>query len=169
MNKIQDDVQDGGPAFTGRHMLAIMIAFFGVIIAVNLTMATFAISSWTGAVAKDTFSASQHFNNIAGQAKQQDKLGWTSRLAIADGRVEYRLTDSLGNVVGARQATANFRRPAYESEDQTVALERQPDGSFAAPVALRDGLWIVEVESDAGLDHPYRTTRRLVLRSGKID
>ena len=28
--------------FTGRHMLVIMLAFFGVIIAVNLTMASFA-------------------------------------------------------------------------------------------------------------------------------
>ena len=27
-------------AFTGRHMLAIMVAFFGVIISVNLLMAT---------------------------------------------------------------------------------------------------------------------------------
>ena len=33
--------------FTGRHMLFAMLAFFGVIIIVNLTMAAFATRSWT--------------------------------------------------------------------------------------------------------------------------
>ena len=33
--------------FTGRHMAIIIISFFAVIIAVNLTMAYFARSSWT--------------------------------------------------------------------------------------------------------------------------
>ncbi|TGV41583.1 cytochrome oxidase, partial [bacterium M00.F.Ca.ET.168.01.1.1] len=36
--------------FTGRHMLVIILAFFGVVIAVNLTMATLASTSWTGLV-----------------------------------------------------------------------------------------------------------------------
>jgi nitrogen fixation protein FixH len=42
--------------FTGRHMLLIMIAFFGVIIAVNITMAVVARQSWTGLVAKTRMS-----------------------------------------------------------------------------------------------------------------
>ena len=40
--------------FTGYHMLAIMVAFFGVVIAVNLTMATFASRSWTGLVVENS-------------------------------------------------------------------------------------------------------------------
>ena len=51
--------------FTGRHMLAIMLAFFGVIIAVNLVMATLASKSWTGLVVKNTYVASQQFNRKA--------------------------------------------------------------------------------------------------------
>ena len=48
--------------FTGRHMLAIMLAFFGTIIAVNLVMAIFASRSWTGLVVKNSYVASQEFN-----------------------------------------------------------------------------------------------------------
>ncbi|RWK14298.1 FixH family protein, partial [Mesorhizobium sp.] len=48
--------------FTGRHMLAIILAFFGVVIAVNLTMATLANTSWTGLVVENTYVASQQFN-----------------------------------------------------------------------------------------------------------
>jgi nitrogen fixation protein FixH len=55
--------------FTGWHMLGIMVAFFGVIIAVNLTMAYNAIHSWSGLVVQNTYVASQEFNDKAETAK----------------------------------------------------------------------------------------------------
>ena len=51
-----------GAVFSGRHMLLTMLAFFGVIIGVNLTMAWFARSSWTGLVVENSYVASQEFN-----------------------------------------------------------------------------------------------------------
>ncbi|TIW70058.1 MAG: cytochrome oxidase, partial [Mesorhizobium sp.] len=41
--------------FTGRHMLFIILGFFGVVIGVNLTMATLASKSWTGLVVENTY------------------------------------------------------------------------------------------------------------------
>ena len=38
--------------FTGRHMAAILIAGFGVVIAVNLVMARFAVTTFGGVVVK---------------------------------------------------------------------------------------------------------------------
>ncbi|ESY87148.1 FixH family protein, partial [Mesorhizobium sp. LNHC229A00] len=63
--------------FTGRHMLAIIPAFFGVVIAVNLTMATLANTSWTGLVVENTYVASQQFNRKAEEGRAQAALGWT--------------------------------------------------------------------------------------------
>jgi nitrogen fixation protein FixH len=153
---------------TGWHFLAIMVAFFSVVIAVNLTMAFFASTSWTGFVVENTYVASQKFNEKAAAGRAQAALHWTSTLAIADGKVSYRLVDSVGNVVAAKHATANFRRPAYASEDQKVDLMPQPDGSLSAPVDARDGMWIVEIDAEAGLARPYRDVRRLTLRNGMI-
>lgn len=153
---------------TGWHVFAIMASFFSLVIAVNLTMAFFARSSWTGFVVENIYVASQKFNEKAAEGRAQAALGWKSKLVIAGGKVSYRLTNKVGNVVAARRATASFRRPAYASEDQEVTLVPQPDGSLAAPVELRDGMWIVEVHAEAGLDHPYRDTRRLTLRNGAI-
>ena len=48
--------------FTGKHMLAIMIAFFGVVFAVNFTMVYFSRHSWTGLVVENSYVASQEFN-----------------------------------------------------------------------------------------------------------
>ena len=55
--------------FTGWHMLAIMLAFFGTIITVNFTMAYLATSTWSGLVVKNTYVASQQFNGKAAAAK----------------------------------------------------------------------------------------------------
>ncbi len=154
--------------FTGWHMLAIMIAFFSVIIAVNLTMAFMARSSWTGMVVDNVYVASRQFNEKAAMARAQAELGWRTELAIAHGRLDYRLLDSAGKAVRATQAKATFRRPAYEGEDQEVTLLRQPDGSLSAPVDLRDGQWIVQIDTDAGLEHTYRDTRRVTLRGGIV-
>lgn len=154
--------------FTGWHMLAIMVAFFSVIISVNLTMAFFARSSWTGFVVENRYVASREFNGKMAESRTQAALGWTSDLTIAGGKLSYRLTDSVGNVVAAKRATASLRRPASVAEDRDVALTPQPDGSLSAAVNLRDGVWLIEIEAEAGLPQPYRHTRRLVLRGGTI-
>ena len=154
--------------FTGWHMLAVMVAFFGVVIAVNLTMAVMARKSWTGMVVENTYVASQQFNARAAEGRAQAALGWSSDLAIEDGIVTYRLRDADGVALRPQAATAYFRHPAYDSADQQVALIPLPDGRLTAKVELGDGQWIVEVETEAGLDHPYRDPRRVTLRGGTI-
>lgn len=154
--------------FTGWHMLAIMVAFFSVVVAVNLTMAFFAHSSWTGFVVENRYVASRQFNGKMAESRTQAALGWTSTLAVAGGKLSYRLTDSVGNVVAARRATASIRRPASAAEDRDLALTPQPDGSLSAPANLRDGVWVVEIEAEAGLSQPYRHTQRLIMRDGTM-
>lgn len=154
--------------FTGRHMLAIMIAFFGTIIAVNLTMATVAGTSWTGFVVKNSYIASQEFNGKAAAGRAQAALGWTSGLTIADGQIRYRLTDASGAPVTPSAVTVTFRRPAYDAEDRTLSLERLADGTFAANETPRDGIWIVETDAEVGRDKPYRDVRRIVVSDGEM-
>ena len=153
--------------FTGRHMLAIMLAFFGVIIAVNITMAVKANTSWTGLVVKNTYIASQQFNGRAEEGRRQAALGWSSGLTIDEGRLRYTLADAAGAAVQLSGGTANFRRPVSDSEDVSVTLESHGDVIEGA-TALADGAWIVESLADAGLDWPYRETRRLYLRGGTV-
>lgn len=62
--------------FSGRHMLAIAIAFFGTIIAVNLVMARVAIETFGGTVVDNSYVASQAFNHWLDQAKAERALGW---------------------------------------------------------------------------------------------
>lgn len=161
-----DSGSQGG--FTGFHMLAIMIAFFGVIIAVNVTMAVTASTSWTGLVVKNTYVASQEFNRKAQEGRAQAALGWTAKLTIGDGAVRFALTDADGVTKAMQGGIATFRRPVNDVEDTVVTLAAEPDGSLKGPVALAEGAWIVEVQAEAGLAHPYRETRRLSVRDGAV-
>jgi nitrogen fixation protein FixH len=154
--------------FTGLHMLAAMLAFFAVVIGVNVTLAMFAGSSWTGLVVENSYVASQQFNARAAEGRAQAALGWSSTLTISDGRVGYRLADRRGKAISLAVGTATFRHPAYAADDVTLALSPQPDGALGAAQAIRDGVWIVEFHADAGLDRPYRETRRLVIRAGAM-
>ena len=71
--------------FTGWHMAAITSSFFAVIIAVNLTLAFFASTSWTGLVVANSYVASQNFNRDAEIARQQRALGWQVNLTFNRG------------------------------------------------------------------------------------
>jgi nitrogen fixation protein FixH len=48
--------------FTGRHMTGILVAFFGVVMTVNFTMAYVAISGFGGTVVDNSYVASQNYN-----------------------------------------------------------------------------------------------------------
>lgn len=160
---MQDRAASG---FTGRHMLAVMAAFFGVVIAVNVTMAIYANTSWTGFVVHNSYVAGLEFNRKSQEHRRQVALGWSSALAVAGGTVRFGVTDAEGRPVALKSGTASFRRPVSDAEDTRLALTPASGGALEAPFALRDGPWIVEIEADDGRDAPWREMRRIGVRDG---
>ena len=158
----------GKGEFTGRHMLVILVAFFGVVITANVTMAVFAGKSWSGLVVKNSYVASQQFNEHVAEARAQAALGWQPSLAYSDGILRYEMTDRNGGRVALDGVTALFKRPVSTAQDTEVVFERAADGSFAVQTTLGDGVWVVDVLSEAGLEHPYRDTRRVVISGGVL-
>ncbi|UVC15117.1 FixH family protein [Mesorhizobium onobrychidis] len=154
--------------FTGRHMLLIILSFFGVIVGVNLTLATLATTSWTGLIVENTYVASQQFNRKAEEGRAQAALGWTGKLTIAWGEVRYSLSDAAGKPLELHGVRVLFRHPAYEAEDKAVSLALASGQEFAAQHTPRDGVWIVEVDADAGLTEPYRDVRRIMVSQGAL-
>ena len=53
----------------GRHMLLIILGFFGVVIGVNVTMATLASKSWTGLVVEEHLRRQPADRNGKGQGR----------------------------------------------------------------------------------------------------
>lgn len=152
--------------FTGLHMLLTMLIFFGIIIAVNMTMAVFASTSWTGFVVANSYVASQEFNEKMALTRAQAALHWQSRFRIKHNVLRYGIWNAEGASIPLKTVKATFRRPVNDHADHAVTLLRDEDGGFSLGHELADGLWLVEVEADAGLSSPYRETIRVQLIGG---
>ena len=128
--------------FTGRHMLAVMVAGFGIVIAVNFFMASVAASSFSGTVVENSYVASQKFNTWLGRAEAQQSLGWDANMSrAADGRL---VVETAGVPAGA-PVTAEIRRPLGAPEIATLELAGAGNGAFTSAEPLGDGRWIVRL------------------------
>ncbi|HWT57641.1 MAG TPA: FixH family protein [Rhizobium sp.] len=131
--------------FTGLHMLLATSAFFAVVIAVNVTMAVYASSSWSGLVVENTYVASQEFNDKAAAMKAMAASGISGDLSIKGREIRYDIHDKGGSPAIVDDVVANFKRPVGDHEDFRLTLREISEGRFEADHAVARGDWIVEI------------------------
>lgn len=131
--------------FTGWHMTMIMVAFFTVVIAVNVTMARLAIGSFGGTVVENSYVASQQYNGWLAQARQQAALGWKPAVSSdAERHVLISIMTANGPLSGARiAATATHPLGAIPPIKLTFASK---DGLARSLQALPPGRWLLRME-----------------------
>jgi nitrogen fixation protein FixH len=150
--------------FTGRHMLASILAFFGVIIAVNLTMAYFANSTWSGLVVANGYIASQSFDDDLARARAQDAMGWTVEVSHETNRVKVSFADRNNAPLAGMTVTGKLRRPTTDRQDQALAFVSEDAGLYMAEAALAKGVWDVEIIGSGAEGETYRKTYRLFVK-----
>ncbi len=127
--------------FTGRHIAVILATFFGVVIAVNLLMARFAIGTFGGTVVDNSYVASQNFNSWLAQARSEAALGW--RVVVsrdAEGRVMVVATGAQGQPLSDAIVTAVARHPLGRRPEQAMAFAQAGTG-FRSTAPLGAGRW----------------------------
>lgn len=135
--------------FSGRHMAAILVAFFGIVIAVNFSVAAIALHSFSGVVVENSYVASQDFNHWLKDAKIERDLGWTAAVGRdAAGRL---VVETTGVPEPAR-LTAMLRRPLGRPEDRTEVLTKIAPHRYISR-EVDGGRWIVRIEADAAGKH----------------
>ncbi|WP_239807128.1 FixH family protein [Croceicoccus hydrothermalis] len=128
--------------FTGRHMSVILVAGFGIVMAVNFTMATLATRGFGGVVVENSYVASQKFNGWLQTARAQDALGWDAGVARAgDGRM---IVTTAGIPSGARVSAA-LRRPLGDPAASDIAFTEVGPGAFVSTRPVPPGRWIARV------------------------
>jgi len=152
--------------FTGKHMLIIMVAFFGVIVTVNFTMATFAARTWTGLVVQNSYVESQRYNAKLENARQQSALGWVGTLSPSGSGVEFALKTREGGLVAADRISVVFRRPATEALDRSIVLVKNGN-SFTGDIGLDNGRWSAEVEVFKGGQLKWQMNYDIVVKPGR--
>ena len=144
--------------FTGWHMTAILVGFFAIVMAVNFTMATFAMATFGGKVVENSYVASQHYNQLLDRAAAQDTLGWDEAITLdADRHVRLAVTH-LGEPLAISGVTAMLSHPL--GRVPATALRFVPDGTGAmrSVKALAPGRWRLDASVRHGSDEArYRS------------
>jgi nitrogen fixation protein FixH len=142
--------------FTGYHMAAILIGFFGIVIAVNIFMARMAIGSFGGTVVENSYVASQNYNDWLAEADKEAKLGWSvAATRTADGRIAIGVTNkgavSYGFVVNAKAV-----HPLGRAPEHLLRFMSQGNGRYLSDTALPAGRWLLHIEVRRNADR-YRS------------
>ena len=132
---------------TGGHVLAMFVAIFGVIIAVNGLLAWKAISTFPGLEVENGYVASQSFDR---EMAAQKALHWALKPVYDAPADQMRLafTDAAGQPVTVADLTVLIGRTTEAVDDKTPAFTLQ-DGVYVAPVVLPLGKWMMAVEAHA--------------------
>ncbi|QBK31258.1 FixH family protein [Roseitalea porphyridii] len=146
--------------FTGWHFLAIMLGWFGIVIGVNLFMAWNATSSWTGLVVKNSYVASQQFNEVTAEKRRQLAMGWKATPAYEAGTLTLDMRDAARAPIADAIITAKLGRPSYEADDHMVQFAETAPGIYEGRTDLTAGVWNADVTvTGAGGDVWTRTLR----------
>lgn len=134
--------------FTGWHMAVILVAFFAVVIVVNVTMARFATSTFGGVVVENSYVASQHFNGWLDEAAKEKAHGWSATaIRQGDDRVRVQLAGAPAQGV---TLSGVARHPLGRLPDRRLEFVHGADGSFVSGAALPRGRWRLRLTGSAG-------------------
>lgn len=131
--------------FTGKHFLIIMLVFFGTVIAVNGSLAYFAIHSWTGLVVPNSYVASQQFNAETARRQQAITNGAKAEVGLEADYVIVRLHGRNGAGLSAANLSLKVGHPVDASLDRTLSFTEVGAGQYRSTEALPSGTWTGEV------------------------
>ncbi|MCP4206818.1 MAG: FixH family protein [Shimia sp.] len=147
--------------FTGKHFLMIFVGSFGVIVAVNLTLAWNAVATFPGVEVKNSYVASQSFDK---RRDAQEALGWDVSAWAKGGLLILSITDENGTPVQVTNLDAVLGRATHVQDDRIPDF--QFDGkAYVAREELAPGNWNIRMNATALDGTPFE--QRVILRVEK--
>lgn len=138
--------------FTGWHMTAILVTFFGVVMAVNFTMARMAVGTFGGTVVDNSYVASQQYNQWLDAAARQDRLGWKVSVALSPDR--HVVIDARKDAAAILQmaAVGDALHPLGRTGDIQLTFLAMDDGRLRSEQPLPAGRWNLRLSLRQGAD-----------------
>jgi len=125
-------------------MWAAMLGFFGLIVAVNFTMAWFASSTFGGTVVDNSYVASQKYNDWLAAARAQKALGWSVDIRLgADRFVE------IAAPLPAAMIEGTATHPLGRQPEQTLSFRQTGAGQYRSTAPLPPGRYLLRITVNA--------------------
>lgn len=144
---------------TGRHVLMMVIAFFGVIIAANVVFITQAVRTFPGEDVRRSYVQGLNYNETLADREAQAALGWRAAAALrrddqGAALIEVLLIDRDGRPIEDAALEGALRRPVEARDDQALVFTPQGEGRYVAAVAdLAPGQWDLRARAARGVNH----------------
>ncbi|MBL8839830.1 MAG: FixH family protein [Alphaproteobacteria bacterium] len=156
MNSMASDAQPR----RGRWIPWTFVFGFAVVVAVNATMITYAVTSFSGLATANPYERGLAYNRVLEEQDRQAALGWTLAPAFAAGRagtnageITLRATRADGTPLAGLSVTVELTRPLEAIAPIDLALREVGEGVYRAGVTLpRGGQWDLHVIATAGGD-----------------
>jgi nitrogen fixation protein FixH len=154
---------------TGRTVFLSLLAFFGVVIAVNGVMSVLAISTMPGTEVENPYRAGIAYNAEINAAHDQAGRhlrvsGHIDRDAGGHASVNIEARDRASAPLAGLAITVRFMRPTDQRADRTVTLTERQTGSYRGEaIDVSAGAWDVEIEANRGGERVFRSRNRVVL------
>jgi nitrogen fixation protein FixH len=155
---------------TGRTVLVCLLAFFGVVIGINMVMTILAIRTLPGTEVDSAYRASVNFNAEIAAARAQAALGWqvTAHLErTPDGRVTIKVEgrDGHGAPLTGLAVSARLQRPTDKRADRLIALAERETGLYrGATDEVAAGQWDLIIEAGRAGGRQFLSRNRTALK-----
>ena len=154
---------------TGRKVLLMLVAFFGVVLGVNLTMMKFALETLPGTEVESTYSESLNYGKEIVAAQEQSARKWQVNAHIergADGgaTLQVEARDADGRPITGLKFQGHLERPTDKRGDLSVELAEVGIGTYRGnAAAVAPGNWNLVLEGNAKGQRMFLSTNRVVL------
>jgi nitrogen fixation protein FixH len=154
-----------GRPLTGRAVLLMLLAFFAVVIAVNLVLAHAAISTFGGVATSSSYEAGLNFSAEAAAAAAQDALHWRVDGHLAETGASRRLiisaADANGTPLTHLAVNARFLHPADMRHDVIATMEETAPGTYSGTAAIGAGQWTLDLTIDRAGVRQFHSMNRI--------
>lgn len=145
--------QESGFRITGRMVFFGLVAFFGVVAAVNGVFMYYALGTFPGLTDDEAYKHGLAYNRTLADGERQAALGWTTRIEPKDGTLVLTVLGKDGTPITGATVIADIQRPIGPRDDAKLTFEAAGDGTYRVPFAAPlQGRWKVDVTVTAGAD-----------------
>jgi nitrogen fixation protein FixH len=154
---------------TGRKVLFMLVAFFGVVIGVNLVMMRFAIQTLPGTEVDSAYRASLAYGKEIVAARDQNVRNWkvdahVERSGQGGATLQIEARDNNGQPMSGLKFQGRFERPTDRRADLPVSLAEVGIGIYrGSALAIAPGQWDLVLEGISAGQRLFLSKNRVLL------
>jgi nitrogen fixation protein FixH len=154
---------------TGRKVFFMLVAFFGVVIGVNLVMMRFAIQTLPGTEVDSAYSASLAYEKQIVAARDQNARNWkvdahVERSGQSGATLQVEARDNNGRPMSGLKFQGRFERPTDRRADLPVILAEVGIGIYrGSAVTIAPGQWDLVLEGLSAGQRMFLSKNRVLL------